>query len=342
VVKSDKDVLFHSAGQSEEANSTVFRSMLSKLETPFRKGDRIGIKLHWGERGNLSHLPPSYAQDVVQHLKNLSVNPFVFDTTVLYSGGRRTGEDSLNTAAEHGYSEAYLDCPVVIADGMDGRKTVDLPGFKHFKTIQVADIFDSTDGFFILSHFKGHMVTGFGGAIKNLSMGFASRAQKQRMHADAHPVLNASKCTRCGLCTQVCPTGAAQFGDMGDPVYDLETCIGCAQCIGVCSEEALRIFWNIDNRVFLERVIETAAAVWNKIKDRTVLINVLLNISVECDCFPGHNPLIAPDIGFVGGYHPVMVDHDSLVKVGKEPFEKAHPGLVWNHQFNYAKEISFI
>jgi hypothetical protein len=339
---SNKNILFLPIGNSEEENRSIFRSLLLKLKMPFKKGSRIGIKLHWGERGNISHLPPFYAREMVDYLKGLGVSPFIFDTTVLYSGGRRTGGDSLKTAEANGFSASYLGCPTEIADGMDGWNTVELPGFRHFKSVQVANIFDKTDGFVILSHFKGHMVTGFGGAIKNLSMGFASRSQKQRMHADAHPVLKVSKCTQCGLCVEVCPTGAAQFSEEGAPTYDLKTCVGCAQCIGACPDEALKIFWNIDNRVFQERVVETAAAVWKKIEARAVLVNVLANISVECDCFPGPNPRIAPDMGFVGGYHPVTIDQYSLYKVGTEPFEKGHPGLSWRHQFVYAREINFI
>jgi len=115
-------------------------------------------------------------------------NLFVCDTTALYSGGRRTGSDSLKTAEKHGYTSEFLNCPIEIADGLDGRDVTDISaGFKHFKTVQVASVAENADGFVIFSHFKGHMAAFFGGAIKNISMGFASRAQKQRMHSDVRP-----------------------------------------------------------------------------------------------------------------------------------------------------------
>jgi len=316
--------------------------LLSSIRAPFVKGSNIGIKLHWGERKNRSFLPPVYAREIAHWLRNMDCRPFIFDTTVLYSGGRREGAATLRTAAENGYGEDYLGCPVVVADGLDGRDIIDIPAnFKHFKTVQIGSILEKAQGFVIFSHFKGHMASGFGGAIKNLSMGFASRAQKQRMHADAHPELNQKKCVKCGLCIDVCPVGAAAAGEADYPRFDLETCIGCAQCIGMCPEMALKILWNSDDQVFQEKLVETAAAVWREIRGRSVLINALLNITEECDCFTGRNPSIAADYGFIGGSHPVALDEASLQAIGPEPFEKAHPDINWRRQFAYAREIGF-
>ncbi|MBN1472436.1 MAG: DUF362 domain-containing protein [Syntrophaceae bacterium] len=318
------------------------RQLLRQVQYPFKAGDNVGIKLHWGERGNRGFLPPDYAKEIAAWLINAGTRPFIFDTTVLYSGGRRTAEDSLKTAATHGYTADFLSCPLVIADGMDGRNVISIPaGYKHFKTVQVGNIFEKTQGFVIFSHFKGHMVSLFGGAIKNISMGFASRAQKQRMHSDYHPVLTKNKCTKCGLCVEICPTKAAQISESDYPVYDLKKCIGCAQCIAMCPEMALQIFWNSDMVVFQEKLIETAAAVWKKIKDKTIIVNALLNVSAECDCLPGKNPFIGPDYGFIGGYHPVAVDATSLKTLGADIFEKVHPGIPWRRQFSYAREIGF-
>lgn len=337
-------------------NHTIFRSctaregdaeralgeVLSALPVPFQKGDRVGVKIHWGERGNHSYLPPFYTRKVVHWLRTLGVKPFVFDTTVLYSGGRRKGADALETARKHGFTEETLGCPIVVADGMDGTETVNIPvEFQHFKEVQTADVFHRGDGFVVLSHFKGHMVAGFGGAVKNLSMGFASRAMKQRMHADVRPVLDSRRCTACGLCVKVCPRKAVVLKEDRYAVFTLEKCIGCAQCIGLCPEVALDICWETDNEVFQEKLVETAAAVWRFIGGKTVLLNVAVNITAECDCLPGRNPVIAPDVGILGGYHPVRLDWETLRLVGMEPFDKAHPGLKWRRQFAYAQEIGF-
>jgi uncharacterized protein len=338
-----RDIIYQpSAGLTEQSRQAL-RSLLTQMTHPFKKGDRVGIKLHWGERGNHSFLPPVFAKEVSKWLLELGARPFVFDTTVLYSGSRRTGEESIKTAAEHGYSMTYLGCPVIIADGMDGRDVIDIPsGYRHFETVQVAQMFNRTAGFVILSHFKGHMVSGFGGAIKNLSMGFASRAQKQRMHADARPVLDQKACSKCGMCVDVCPAGAANQSDDDYPTYNLEQCVGCAQCIGLCPEVALEICWNTDNKAFQEKLVETAAAVWRELKGKTILINALLNIAAECDCLPGRHAVIAPDAGFIGGYHPVTVDRESMKHVGAEHFNKAHPHVDWQRQFDYSREIGFV
>jgi len=336
------DFFFESIEDRKKPYVESLRQLLKQLSYPFASGDNVGIKLHWGEKGNKGFLPPDYAREIAGWLIANGAKPFIFDTTVLYSGARRTAEDSLNTAALHGYTTEFLGCPVVIADGMDGRNVVSIPaGYKYFKTIQVGNVFEKAQGFVIFSHFKGHMVSLFGGAIKNISMGFASRAQKQRMHSDYHPVLYKKKCTRCGVCVEICPTKAAGILESHYPVYDLKKCIGCAQCIAMCPELALQIFWNSDRTIFQEKLVETVAAVWKKIKKKTIIINSLLNIVEECDCLPGKNSVIGPDYGFIGGYNPVEVDAESLKMTGSDIFEKAHPGIPWQRQFSYAKEIGF-
>jgi uncharacterized Fe-S center protein len=335
-------VFFEAVTGKEKPFVESLRKLLGHFQSPFVSGDSVGIKLHWGERGNKSYLPPDYAREIAGWLIAKGAKPFIFDTTVLYSGGRRTAADSLKTAAEHGYTADFLGCPIIIADGMDGQNVVSIPaGYKHFKTVQVGSIFDKTKGFFIFSHFKGHMVSLFGGSIKNISMGFASRAQKQQMHSDYHPVLNQQQCTRCGICVNVCPTKAATISEPDYPGYDLKKCIGCAQCIAMCPELALQIFWDSDITVFQEKLVETAAAVWKKIEGKSIVINALLNIVTECDCLAGKYPVIGPDYGFIGGYHPIEVDEESLKMTGPVIFERVHPGIPWQRQFSYAREIGF-
>jgi uncharacterized protein len=336
------DIVLQKVSGSQQEYTRGLHSLLSRLRSPFKKGDSVGIKLHWGERGNQSHLPPVYAREIVKWLKESGVKPFVFDTTALYSGGRRKATESLKTAAEHGYEEKYLGCPVVVGDGPKGNDVMDIPaGYRHFENVQVTSLVDKADGFFIFSHFKGHMLSFYGGAIKNLSMGFASRAQKQRMHSDARPFLNEGICVRCGGCVAICPAGAARITEGEYPHYDHSLCIGCAQCIAHCPETALKILWETKIEVFQEKLVETAAAVWKRIQGRSLLINALINISTECDCLPGENPIIARDIGFMGGYHPVLMDNESLKLVGTEPFEKVHSNIPWERQFEYAGEIGF-
>ena len=320
----------------------ALEALLKNIQHPFTTGDTVGIKLHWGERGNESYLEPVYARAIANWLNSLGTQPFVFDTTVLYSGGRRLGKDSLETAARNGFTADFLGCPLVIADGMDGRDVIDLPaGYKHFQTVQVTSLAYKTQGFFIFSHFKGHLASGYGGAIKNLSMGFASRAQKQRMHADVRPMLKDGKCTRCGLCVEVCPSGAAGILPGEDPRYDLKRCIGCAQCIAACPETALKILWNSSPEAFQEKLVETAAAVWRHIRNKSVLVNALIKVSAECDCLPGKADIISPDIGFMAGTSPLVLDEACVARLGADTITAAHPGLPWQRQSTYARAIGF-
>jgi uncharacterized Fe-S center protein len=104
---------------------------------------------------------------------------------------------------------------------------------------------------------------------------------------------------------------------------------------------ALRILWGADHAVFQEKLIETAAAVWRAISKKTVLINALIKITAECDCLPGQIDIIAPDVGFLSGTHPVALDADSVSRVGADIITKAHSYLSWQRQFSYAEEIGF-
>jgi uncharacterized protein len=335
-------VQFQECSTTDESRLLALKAVLEKTKKPFKSGGRIGIKLHWGERGNENYLSPIYAREIVHWLRDCGIKPFVVDTTVLYSGGRRNGHESLKTAAKHGFTEAFLGCEVIIGDGLDGKNIIELPGgFKHFKTVQTGKVVQDADGFVIFSHFKGHLESGFGGSIKNISMGLASRAQKQRMHADAKPKLNQGKCIKCGECVEICPSGAATIAEDNYPVFDLVKCIGCAQCIALCPETALKIRWDTDIKVFQEKLVETAAAVWRLIQNKTVVINALIDIVAECDCLPGNHQKIAEDKGFISTYHPVLADAESIKLIGADHIDQAHPNIPWQRQFEYAKEIGF-
>ncbi len=337
------NIYFQRCGNNLNANIISLRKLLDQLEPKFTSSDKVGIKIHWGERDNISFLPADYTAEIVNWVKSMGAKPFVFDTTVLYSGGRRDAESALKTAREHGFTPQKLGCPVVIGDGSDGTDVIDIPsGYKHFPSVQVTSLIESTDAFVIFSHFKGHLLAGFGGAIKNISMGFASRAQKQRMHADVQPQLNTDKCTRCGKCAEICPQNAIEFHQYMYPNFELDKCIGCAQCIGICPQVAIKVQWNVDKTTFQERLVETAAAVWNIIHDRTLLITAAINITKECDCMSGENPRVYQDVGFLGGYNPVILDRATIDKVGEQAIEKAHSNLPWRKQFTFATQIGFV
>lgn len=331
--------VFFAPSRKKNEHFVALKKILSALEPKFSKNSLVGIKVHWGERGNRTFLEPEYAKLIANWVENAGGKPFVFDTTVLYSGGRRNAIDSLMTALEHKYTAEYLGCPVVIADGLDGKDIVSIDaGYKHFKSVEVARVIEYADAFVIFSHLTGHVESGVGACIKNISMGFSSRAQKQRIHSDAHPVLKEQRCVKCGTCADVCPAGAVDFRAGNYPLFDLRKCIGCAQCIAMCPSVALKIFWETDHKDFQEKLVETASAVWRIIRDKSVLVNAGIKITGECDCMSTELSVILDDIGFWAGYDPVAVDWAAFEPIAQK-IDELYPHLPWRWGLEYAEKI---
>lgn len=318
------------------------------------KGRKIGIKVHWGEQGNETFLPSDYATSVVRYLKKRACLPFVFDTTTLYKAARNSVVGALTVAEEHNYGYSATGAPLLIGDGPTGIDIIEIPTQEkalHFRTVKVAALIERVGGVITLSHFKGHLAAGFGAAIKNISMGIASRATKQRMHSDVVPDLTEDNCVMCGTCARVCPVDAIELKDK--PVFDLENCIGCAECISMCPTDALDIRWDSKGAKFCEKLVETASAICNYLKPRMLHIVVLANITPECDCFGIKLKIIAPNIGILISEDPVAVDaaacalfnasspmpNSGLSKNCKDKISALHPSVDWRRQFEYAHEL---
>ncbi|MBD5553311.1 MAG: DUF362 domain-containing protein, partial [Desulfovibrio sp.] len=167
------------------------------LKRVVKRNDLCGVKLHFGEYGNDGYINPAFVRRVVDKIKNAGAKPFLTDTCTLYSGMRHNAVDHLNVATLHGFTPAVVGAPVIIADGLFG--TNDMPveiDRKHFKEVMVADGIRRAPALVVLSHFKGHEMAGFGGAIKNLAMGGASVQGKRAQHA-THVQIDESKCIVC-------------------------------------------------------------------------------------------------------------------------------------------------
>ncbi|HDR91475.1 MAG TPA: DUF362 domain-containing protein [candidate division Zixibacteria bacterium] len=314
---------------------------------------KIGIKVHWGEPGNVTFLPADYARAVAQTVLKGGAKAFIFDTTTLYRGERRDPVDNLFTAHKHGFDYSGTGAPAVVADGMMGLDIVEIsvPGEpKRQKKVKVSSVVDYANGVITVSHFKGHLASGFGGVIKNISMGMASRATKQVMHAEVKPEFKASKCNSCGICGEHCPVDAIKM-DCDYPSIDMELCIGCAECIAICPSGAYRILWNSTPEAFLEKLVETAAAVNSRMAGRMMHVQILASIAPECDCM-GHKmePLV-DDIGILIGDDVLAVDVAACDLFNRvKPLESAeieggkgdyiiqlYPDVPYRHQFEYAE-----
>lgn len=278
--------------------------------------DLTAIKLHFGEKGNDSYINPVFVRKIVDEVKNAGAKPFLTDTNTLYYGSRHNAVNHLNTAILNGFDYAVAGAPLIIADGVRGHNQVEIEiNLKHFKTAKIAGDIERSDSMVVLSHFKGHGMSGFGGAIKNLAMGCASLEGKLEQHECAKPVIS-EECIACGKCIQACPISAMYMEDDRSGI-NYQKCIACNNCLLLCPESVIDLDWDTI-QPFIEKITEYAyAAVKNK-QDRTAYMNFLMDITPDCDCVPWSDSPIVPDIGILASNDPVALDMASYNLVNKQ------------------------
>lgn len=173
-------------------------------------GKFVAIKIHFGEPGNLSFLRPNFARAVADEIRRLGGNPFLTDCNTLYVGHRKDALDHIESAYQNGFTPYTTGCHIIIGDGLKGTDDVEVPvpTGEYVKTARIGRAVMDADVFVSLNHFKGHEMTGFGGAIKNIGMGCGSRAGKMIQHNDSKPVVNENLCINCKLCRKVCAHNA--------------------------------------------------------------------------------------------------------------------------------------
>ncbi len=349
------DVFFASLRVAEGAG------LLDKLERLLKAsgaGDLLsnahftGLKLHFGEEGNTAFIRPLFVKRIAEYCERVGTRPFLFDTTALYSGARANAVDYIQTAMQHGFNFGY---PILIADGFFGNEKQDVEiEKKHFQSVSIARLIFSLDAMVAISHFKGHLLSGFGGAIKNIAMGCASKEGKLSMHSTVAPYIETTSCTACGLCAQYCPAGAITVDKYA--VIDEERCIGCGACLAHCRDHAVKIKWDVDLKPFQEKLAEYCYGV-TRVKQGSILyVNFLLNITPACDCFPRSDAPIVPDIGILASRDPVAIDKASCDKVnssiglegsalkgafgkGDDKWKDLYPRVDWGYGLSYAEKI---
>mgnify|MGYP001352833875 CR=1 FL=1 len=262
-------------------------------------GKKVAIKLHFGEKGCNTYIDPNLVRMLYNKLVSLGKQPTLVECNVLYKGSRTDSTSHIATARSHGF-----DMPIDLLDGEKGKDFIDVDGCKLGKGLK------KYDSLIALTHFKGHMMAGFGGSIKNLGMGLGSRAGKLAMHANVKPAIN-SKCVGCGTCVANCDVKAIKLVDK-KAVIDPAICIGCAMCIAVCPVGAASIPWGSETPKGLqEKIAKYAKAVLKMFPD-AIFINVLQNITVECDCMGITQEAIMPDIGVLYSTDIVAIDKAGL------------------------------
>jgi len=302
------------------------------------RNELIALKIHFGEKGNTSYIKSDFLVPLVRFLKKNN-KPFLFETNTLYRGMRMNSIDHINLAYAHGFSK--LNIPIIIGDGIFGNDYFEVQiAKKHFQSCFLASALKDIKFMLVLSHFTGHMLTGFGAAIKNLGMGCASRKGKFSQHCEVSPKIDKDKCIFCGNCFKICPQNAIEKVEEKYFIIE-EKCMGCAQCISACSQGAVKIIWSYQYNLISEKMAEYAYAVTKTVK--CFYINFCIYITKECDCMNKEKTPILPDIGILFSLDPVSIDKASLDLVNnnsnKDLIKELHPQIDYLHQLYYAQEI---
>lgn len=231
---------------SKNINSNEVLKLYKKLGVEL--SGNIAVKVHSGEVGNQNFLRPDFWKPIIEHL-----NGVVVECNTAYAGERNTTEKHLKTLRLHGWSE-HFKVDLLDAEGPDMELSI--PKGKVITKNYVGKNLSKYDSMIVLSHFKGHPMGGYGGAIKQLSIGVASGYGKAYIHG-------------CGVPKNI---------------------------------------WTADHDSFLEAMAESAESVINYFKGNVVYINVMKNMSVDCDCCSVAEDPCIKDIGILASLDPVAID----------------------------------
>ncbi len=328
------------------------------------KRDLVAVKLHFGELGNTAFIRPVFLRKIVEMVKSVGGDPFLTDCNTLYAGTRSDAPHHLKTAIQNGFAYPVVDAPVIIADGLRGKSENAVTiNQKQFKRVYIGSEINQADALISVAHFKGHELSGFGGTIKNLGMGCASRKGKLAQHSTLTPKVKTKKCIGCGDCISHCSQHALSLFERKvkekvekKAVIDPEKCIGCGECILICPNNAIQIQWNQSIPVFLENMVEYTMGVIKGKKNKVLFLNFINNVSPACDCMDHNDAPIVRDIGIVASTDPVAIDQASVdlvnnehalpdsclttnTKSGEDKFRGIYPDVDWTIQLDYAESI---
>ena len=246
-----KSKVFFSSEITAEKVVELFHAASNDLPGGILPG-KVAVKLHSGEPGNQNFLKPEFWQPIVN-----DVHGTVVECNTAYDGGRNTTEKHRETMEKHGWNK-HFTVDIMDAEGPDAELLI--PNGKRIKKVPVGKNMLNYDSMLVLSHFKGHPMGGFGGALKQLSIGCASSYGKAYIHGAGEP----------------------------------------------------EKIWTGDHDSFLESMADAAEAVVRHFNGNMVFINVMKNMSVDCDCCSvAEDPCMA-DIGILASLDPIAVDRACL------------------------------
>lgn len=239
----EKARVYFTKDLSPEGLVKIYESLGVELE------GKVAVKLHSGEDGNQNYVKPEFVKDIIEH-----VNGTVVECNTAYEGARNTTEKHVELMDKHGWSKNFA-VDIMDAEGPD--KVLEIPNGKVIKNNYVGKNIDNYDSMLVLSHFKGHPMGGYGGALKQLSIGVASSYGKAYIHG----------------------AGNAE-GNM----------------------------FETEQTLFLESMADAASSVVEHFKGNITYINIMCNMSVDCDCCAVAEDPCMKDIGILASLDPIAID----------------------------------
>ena len=252
----------------------------------------VAVKMHSGEKGNKNYLKPEFVKDMINYVNGTAV-----ECNTAYPGARNSTEKHRELIKEHEW-EKYFPFDLLDAEGPDMK--LDIPNGKVLKENYVGKNLVNYDSLLVLSHFKGHAMGGYGGALKQLSIGCASSAGKTLIHT------------------------AGKVSDQNEMFNNLP-----------------------EQDKFLESMADAASSVVNYFKGNAVYINIMKNISIDCDCDGNASAPCMKDIGILASLDPIAIDQACLDLVynskdpGKEKLINRIESLHGVHTIEASEELGF-
>ena len=213
----------------------------------------VAVKLHSGERGNQNFLRPEFWRPMIEYVKGTPV-----ECNTAYDGARNTTSKHLDLLKKHGWTEHF---DMELMDAEDPDSVLDIPNGRVIKKNYVGKGMDKYDSMLVLAHFKGHPMGGFGGALKQISIGVASAYGKKNIHGGGHPEGN---------------------------------------------------YFGTEQDLFLASMADAASSVAKHFGEDILYINVMKNLSVDCDCCEVAEDPCMKDIGMLASTDPVAIDRACL------------------------------